>query len=58
MALRRGANVIMPNLTPGPFRALYSIYPGKADSLEVAEQSDRQIRAQITGLGRTSYNFV
>ncbi len=53
MALRRGANVIMPNLTPGPFRALYSIYPGKADSLEVAEQSDRQIRAQITGLGRT-----
>jgi len=53
MALRRGANVIMPNLTPGPFRALYSIYPGKADCIEIAEQSDRQIRAQITGLGRT-----
>ncbi|MDD2464743.1 MAG: [FeFe] hydrogenase H-cluster radical SAM maturase HydE [Desulfobulbus sp.] len=53
MALRRGANVIMPNLTPGPFRELYSIYPGKADRIEVADQSDRQIRAQIIALGRT-----
>jgi len=52
MALRRGANVIMPNLTPGQFRELYSIYPGKADRIEAAEQSDRQIRAQIKALGR------
>ncbi len=53
MALRRGANVIMPNLTPGQFRELYSIYPGKADRVEAADQSDRQIRAQIIALGRT-----
>ena len=52
MVLRRGANVIMPNLTPGQFRELYSIYPGKADRIEAADQSDRQIRAQIMALGR------
>jgi biotin synthase len=27
--LRKGANVVMPNLTPPGFRALYSPYPGK-----------------------------
>jgi biotin synthase len=27
--LQRGANVVMPNLTPPAFRALYSPYPGK-----------------------------
>ena len=52
LALRRGANVIMPNLTPGQFRELYSIYPGKSDRIESAEQSDRLIRAQIKSLGR------
>lgn len=52
MALQRGANVIMPNLTPPHFRELYSIYPGKADRVEAADQSDRQIRDQIAALGR------
>ncbi len=28
-ALEVGANVMMPNFTPGPFRKLYEIYPGK-----------------------------
>lgn len=28
--LMRGANVVMPNLTPGRYRANYQIYPGKA----------------------------
>ncbi len=28
-ALRAGANVIMPNFTPLPYRELYEIYPGK-----------------------------
>ena len=28
-ALKAGANVIMLNFTPGPYRALYEIYPGK-----------------------------
>ncbi|WP_319587401.1 [FeFe] hydrogenase H-cluster radical SAM maturase HydE [uncultured Desulfobulbus sp.] len=51
-ALTRGANVIMPNLTPPRFRELYTIYPGKADRVEAADQSDRQIRDQIAALGR------
>ena len=28
-ALRAGANVVMPNFTPGPYKSLYEIYPGK-----------------------------
>jgi biotin synthase len=27
--LQCGANVLMPNFTPQPYRALYQIYPGK-----------------------------
>ncbi len=27
--LRAGANVLMPNYTPAPYRALYTLYPGK-----------------------------
>jgi biotin synthase len=30
LGLQRGANVVMPNLTPVKYRALYEIYPGKA----------------------------
>lgn len=56
LALRRGANVIMPNLTPPHYRELYAIYPGKADRIEAAEASDNQIRAQISALGRTVGN--
>ena len=52
-ALSCGANVIMPNLTPAQFREHYSIYPGKADQIEAADQSDQQIRAQIAALDRT-----
>ena len=29
LALKGGANVIMPNFTPQPYRKLYEIYPGK-----------------------------
>ncbi|MEN3042277.1 MAG: [FeFe] hydrogenase H-cluster radical SAM maturase HydE [Fervidobacterium sp.] len=29
LGLRYGANVIMPNLTPNPYRPNYSLYPGK-----------------------------
>jgi biotin synthase len=28
LGLKRGANVIMPNLTPTEYRHLYDIYPG------------------------------
>lgn len=29
MALKYGANVIMPNFTPSPYRSLYTLYPNK-----------------------------
>jgi len=51
-ALQCGANVIMPNLTPPRFRELYTIYPGKADRVVAADQSNHQIRDQVAALGR------
>jgi len=52
LALQSGANVIMPNLTPLHYRERYAIYPGKADRLEAADESDGQMREQIGALGR------
>jgi len=41
-ALRAGANVLMPNLTPRQFASLYEIYPGKrAPQLTLAEEVAR-----------------
>ncbi len=51
LGLMRGANVIMPNVTPMRYRELYSIYPGKACLLE-AEEFDRVLRCQIYSIGR------
>ena len=52
LALNRGANVIMPNLTPERVRNLYTIYPGKADKVEAAARSDQHIRTQVAALTR------
>lgn len=52
-ALDRGANVIMPNVTPPQYRVLYEIYPEKACLVETAEAVDRSIRALVQRLGRT-----
>jgi biotin synthase len=51
--LLRGANVVMPNLTPSNYRVLYQIYPGKAGLHETADITRAKIEAQIMGLGRT-----
>lgn len=32
LALKRGANVIMPNITPPKYKKLYEIYPGKSSA--------------------------
>ena len=41
-ALRAGANVLMPNLTPRRFASFYEIYPGKkAPALTLAQEVDR-----------------
>ena len=37
LGLQRGANIVMPNLTPPKYRVLYEIYPDKACVNETAE---------------------
>jgi biotin synthase len=51
--LTRGANVIMPNLTPPEYRILYDIYPGKAGMHETADVLTERVVGLIGGLGRT-----
>ena len=51
--LCRGANVIMPNLTPPQYRVLYEIYPGKAAIHETADELAERVFALISSLGRT-----
>ncbi len=52
LGLLRGANVVMPNLTPVKYRALYEIYPGKACVGETAETCTRCLRGRIESIGR------
>lgn len=47
-----GANVVMPNLTPVKYRALYQIYPAKACIDESAADCNQCLRGQIASLGR------
>jgi biotin synthase len=51
--LRRGANVVMPNLTPLGYRAKYEIYPDKASVHETAEAINEGIAQLLESLGRT-----
>lgn len=51
--LSRGANVIMPNLTPPEYRVKYEIYPEKAAVHETAEAINASIRELLAKLGRT-----
>ncbi len=53
LGLARGANVVMPNLTPTKYRALYEIYPAKACIRETAVQCGASLRGRIEGMGRT-----
>lgn len=51
-ALRRGANVVMPDITPERYRSLYEIYPGKASSGEHGIADPASIRLRIEAMGR------
>ncbi len=51
--LARGANVVMPNLTPPEYRAKYEIYPEKAAVHETAEAINASIMQLLAALGRT-----
>ena len=52
LGLRRGANVVMPNLTPPVYRAHYEIYPDKACIHETAVECRDCLAARVKALGR------
>ncbi len=52
LALKCGANVIMPNMTPVAYRPNYSIYPGKLGSDNTPEDSLSHALADIKKAGR------
>ena len=52
LGLLRGANVVMPNLTPAKYRALYEIYPDKACVGDEADVCHTCLESRIHALGR------
>lgn len=52
LGLMRGANVVMPNLTPLKYRALYEIYPSKACIRETAWECHSCLTHRIQSIGR------
>jgi biotin synthase len=52
LGLVRGANVVMPNLTPVEYRALYEIYPDKACIAETGEACHYCLNSRIESIGR------
>lgn len=53
LGLARGANVVMPNVTPVEYRNKYEIYPGKACLNETARQCQGCLAARIASIGRS-----
>jgi biotin synthase len=53
MALQRGANVLMPNVTPKRFRAHYSLYPGKVARGDEPADTAADIARRLASLGRS-----
>ena len=51
--LRCGANVLMPNFTPHPYRSQYTIYPGKICVQEAWGGCLSCMEEMVTKLGRT-----
>ena len=52
MALKAGANVVMPNVTEGEYRKLYELYPGKICTDEQPLQCKTCIGMKIQSIGR------
>jgi biotin synthase len=50
--LCRGANIIMPNITPIRYRQMYEIYPAKACIFEEAETCNACVIRRIEKIGR------
>lgn len=53
LGLQRGANIVMPNLTPPQYRGLYEIYPAKACLYETVGECHTCLTSRIRALGRT-----
>jgi biotin synthase len=52
LGLSRGANVVMPNLTPPKYRGMYEIYPAKACISETAKDCRLCMNRRILSIGR------
>ena len=52
LGLMRGANIVMPNLTPPEYRVKYEIYPGKACINETAEMCSGCLQGRVESIGR------
>lgn len=53
IALQSGANVVMPNVTEGEYRALYKLYPGKICINDTPAHCRGCITGKINSIGRT-----
>ena len=53
IALKSGANVVMPNVTPKEYRAKYEIYPNKICINDEPEKCRGCIEGKINSIGRT-----
>lgn len=53
IALKSGANVVMPNVTQGEYRKFYEIYPGKICVNDTPDKCRGCISGKIQGIGRT-----
>ncbi len=51
-ALQAGANIVMPNFTPEPYRQHYFLYPGKPLASAVAAESYAAMRERVLAIGR------
>lgn len=52
LGLKYGANVIMPDLTPQPYRSFYDIYEGKTSQKEWNEEEQSKLISQLKEIGR------
>lgn len=53
MALKCGANVLMPNVTPTRYRELYQLYPGKPGLQQAPVDSYQALLRLVQEVGRT-----
>lgn len=53
LALRRGADIVMPNVTPSKYRIKYEIYPAKACITETATACGPCLSGRTAAIGRT-----